>query len=80
VPYSDEYADVTNAKGRNVGLAFVECEFEKRRGFIDKGTFGFDPGPSAQFPTRNQNDPTQFNSAAVPDGRHLRLNDEYIPF
>lgn len=35
VPYSENYADITNAKGRNRGLAFVKCEFDWRRGFTD---------------------------------------------
>ena len=53
VPYSEEYADVTNAKGRNVGLAFVECEFHKFRGFVDKAQ-DTSHNTSHQFPANTQ--------------------------
>lgn len=75
VPYSEEYADITNAKGRNVGLAFVECEFDKFRGFVDKGALSLNASP--QFPTKSTS--PDFNPATILQSARP-MNDDQIPF
>lgn len=76
VPYGEEYVDITNAKGRNVGLAFIECEFDKYRGFMDKGSIASFT-TSTQFPTQSTR--PDFNPAEIPANARPS-NDEDIPF
>ena len=75
IEYADEYADVTNAKGRNVGLAFVECAFDKLRGYIDKD---FPPGPSGQFPGKTAQE-NNFNPVDIPANARPNPNED-VPF
>ncbi len=63
-PYSENYADITNAKGRNRGLAFVKCEFDWRRGFTDIG---------AELPVPNYPPPVDFTQKRPKP-------DEPVPF
>jgi len=44
--FEDDYADVTNVKGRDTGTAQAKCKFDPVRGFYDADDF------AGQFPTK----------------------------
>ena len=46
-PYPDGYADFFVAKGREVGMGFVEARFDKVKGFYDKDEYA-----QTQFPIK----------------------------
>lgn len=68
MPYSEDYAEIHIAKGRDVGIGLVECRFDPIRGFYDKSDDPF----STQFPATT---PAPFT---VPTARGLKDMD--IPF
>lgn len=67
--FEDDYADVTNVKGRETGRARAECRFDPVRGFFDKADPVF---PSMPAPTDYSIPKSALESS--------RANEEDIPF